>query len=46
MAFRQKVSIEQGLANFVDWVKQQDIVSDYYENSIAELKEKGLIKWK
>ena len=42
--FSPKVSIEQGLANFVDWVKQQDIVSDNYENSIAELKEKGLIK--
>ncbi|MEC8610209.1 MAG: NAD-dependent epimerase/dehydratase family protein [Bacteroidota bacterium] len=42
--FLPKVSIEQGLANFVDWVKQQDIVTDNYENSIAELKEKGLIK--
>lgn len=42
--FSPKVSIEQGLAKFVDWVKQQDIVTDNYENSIAELKEKGLIK--
>ena len=42
--FLPKVSIEQGLAKFVDWVKQQDIVTDNYENSIAELKEKGLIK--
>lgn len=42
--FSPKVNIEQGLEKFVDWVKHQEIHSDNYEQSIVELREKGLIK--
>lgn len=44
LGFSPKVSIEQGLKLFVEWVQQQEIKSDNYEQSIAELKQKGLIK--
>ena len=38
------VSIEQGLANFVDWVKTEQVQVDRYEQSLQELKSKGLFK--
>ncbi len=44
LGFSPKVSIEQGLKLFVEWVQQQEVKSDNYEQSIAELKQKGLIK--
>ncbi len=42
--FRPKVSIEQGLAKFVEWVKTEQIQNDLYEKSLEELKSKGLFK--
>ncbi len=38
------VSIEQGLANFVAWVKTEGVQVDRYEQSLQELKSKGLFK--
>ena len=44
LKFRPKVSIEQGLAKFVEWVKTEQIQNDLYEKSLEELKSKGLFK--
>ncbi len=44
LGFEPTVSIEQGLANFVDWVKTEQVQVDLYEQSLQELKSKGLFK--
>lgn len=44
LGFSPKVTFENGLQQFVEWVKKQDIKSDNYENSINEMKDKGLMK--
>lgn len=44
LGFSPKIHFDDGLKQFVDWVKQQDIKSDNYEESIAEMKKKGLMK--
>lgn len=44
LGFEPTVSIEEGLARFVDWVKSEQIQVDRYEQSLAELKSKGLFK--
>jgi dTDP-L-rhamnose 4-epimerase len=44
LGFEPTVSIEQGLANFVDWVKTELVQVDRYEQSLQELKSKGLFK--
>jgi dTDP-L-rhamnose 4-epimerase len=42
--FEPSVSIEQGLARFVDWVKAQKIEADRYDESLQEMKSKGFFK--
>ena len=42
--FEPTVSIEQGLANFVNWVVAEDVQVDRYEESLQEMKSKGLFK--
>ena len=42
--FEPSVSIEQGLARFVDWVKSEQVQVDRYEQSLEELKARGLFK--
>jgi dTDP-L-rhamnose 4-epimerase len=42
--FEPKVSIEEGLANFVNWVSTEDVQVDRYEESLQEMKSKGLFK--
>lgn len=44
LGFKPSVSIEEGLARFVDWVKSEQVQVDRYEQSLAELKAKGLFK--
>ena len=44
LGFSPKVSFESGLKQYVDWVKKQKINADYYDHSIKEMKDKGLIK--
>ena len=44
LGFSPKVSIEDGLKQFVDWVKNQEVNYDKYEQSINEMKDKGLMK--
>ena len=43
-SFESAVAIEQGLQGFVDWVKKEPTQSDLYEQSLDELKVKGLFK--
>lgn len=44
LGFVPKVSFEEGIKRFVRWVNDQEIVVDKYEESINEMKEKGLYK--
>lgn len=44
LGFEAKVSFKEGLKNFTDWVNQQTILSDKYEDSLEEMKSKGLLK--
>ena len=44
LGFEPTVSIKQGLASFVDWVKSEQVQVDRYEQSLQELTSKGLFK--
>lgn len=44
LGFEPTVSIEEGLRRFVAWVKGEEIQVDRYEESLQELREKGLFK--
>jgi dTDP-L-rhamnose 4-epimerase len=44
LGFTPKVSFEEGISKFVDWVNQQEVVEDRYQRSIEEMKKKGLYK--
>ncbi len=44
LGFEPAVTIEEGLRRFVDWVKAEQIQVDRYEQSLEELKSKGLFK--
>ncbi|MBN3081198.1 NAD-dependent epimerase/dehydratase family protein [Pectobacterium polaris] len=44
LGFEPKVSFEQGIKAFTDWVLTQETQTDSYEASIQEMKAKGLYK--
>ena len=44
LGFEPKVSFQQGLKFFADWVNTQEIQEDKYHQSINEMKAKGLYK--
>ncbi|MFW1984992.1 NAD-dependent epimerase/dehydratase family protein [Acinetobacter guillouiae] len=44
LGFQPKVSFEDGLKKFADWVNTQEIQEDNYQRSIDEMKAKGLYK--
>ncbi len=44
LGFRPKFSFEQGLSKFTAWVDGQAVEKDNYQNSIEEMKQKGLYK--
>lgn len=44
LGFQPSVSIEAGLRRFVAWVKSEETQVDRYEESLQELKTKGLFK--
>lgn len=44
LGFEPCVSIEEGLRQFVAWVKGEQVHTDRYEESLKELKAKGLFK--
>jgi hypothetical protein len=44
LGFEPKVSFKEGLKQFTDWVNTQEIEEDKYQQSIDEMKAKGLYK--
>ena len=44
LGFMPKTSFNKGIASFVDWVNKQEVEKDNYEQSIEEMKLKGLYK--
>lgn len=44
LGFTPLVDFETGIAKFCKWVQSQEIKSDQYEQSLAEMKGKGLLK--
>lgn len=44
LGFRSAFDFSAGVAEFANWVNQQEIQEDHYAKSISEMKEKGLFK--
>jgi len=44
LGFEPRVSFEEGISKFVEWVNLQEVSEDKYEKSILEMKEKGLYR--
>lgn len=44
LGFNPKWSFSDGISQFVNWVNEQEVQKDAYEDSIREMKEKGLYK--
>jgi dTDP-L-rhamnose 4-epimerase len=44
LGYAPKVSMNDGLRRFVDWVRGEHVESDRYEESLEELRVKGLFK--
>lgn len=44
LGFVPRIDFEQGMKKFTSWVNLQDVQSDRYEQSIDEMKKKGLYK--
>ena len=44
LGFEPKVSFEEGINRFTQWVEKQSVVKDRYEKSIEEMKTKGLYR--
>jgi dTDP-L-rhamnose 4-epimerase len=44
LGFKPKVSFEEGISKFAQWVNTQHIQEDKYSQSIQEMREKGLFK--
>jgi dTDP-L-rhamnose 4-epimerase len=44
LGFSPKYNFQEGVSEFVKWVKTQEIMEDQYERSMKELRDNGLIK--
>ena len=44
LCFEPKISFKEGLRQFTDWVNTQEVEEDKYQQSIDEMKAKGLYK--
>lgn len=44
LGFQVRVPFEEGLRRFVDWVRSEEVAGDRYEESLEELRAKGLFK--
>lgn len=44
LGFEPKVSFEEGIRKFTEWVNTQEVKQDSYEKSIKEMRERGLYK--
>lgn len=42
--FKPKYNFATGIDNFINWVNKQEVLEDKYEESIKEMKSKGLYK--
>ena len=42
--FKPKTNFMAGIANFTDWVKNQEIATDGFQDSIQEMKQRGMYK--
>ena len=42
--FSISVDFKEGVNRYIDWVKNQDIVETNYENTLNELRKKGLLE--
>lgn len=43
LGFKPQIDVPSGLAKFVEWMNAQEVASDGYEKSLAELRDKGLL---
>jgi len=44
LGFKPKVDFKHGIKKFVNWVNKQEISDDKYQDSVKEMKDKGLLK--
>lgn len=44
LGFQPKISFQEGMKQFTNWVNSQEIKEDNYEKSILEMKKKGMYK--
>jgi dTDP-L-rhamnose 4-epimerase len=44
LGYEPKVTFEKGIKKFIDWVNLQEVSEDNYDESIKEMKDKGLYK--
>lgn len=44
LRFQPKVTFDEGIKRFADWVNRQELQTDNYEASLEEMKQKGLFK--
>ncbi|MCP4123759.1 MAG: SDR family NAD(P)-dependent oxidoreductase [Bacteroidetes bacterium] len=44
LGFQPAFTFEDGIRNFTSWVSEQEVASDGYEQSLEEMREKGLLK--
>ncbi len=44
LGFEPKITFEEGIQRFTQWVEVQEVTEDKYETSIQEMKSKGLYK--
>lgn len=44
LGFKATISFKEGIKRFTDWVSSQTIMSDKYEDSLEEMRQKGLLK--
>lgn len=44
LGFEPKWTFDEGIKMFTEWVNQQDLLTDNYEASLEEMKQKGLFK--
>lgn len=44
LGFEPKISFDEGIRKFIEWVNRQELTTDNYEASLEEMKQKGLFK--
>jgi len=44
LGFVSSITFDEGISRFVNWVNLQEVQQDNYQQSITELKDRGLFK--